>query len=102
VVVCLSSFSRGQAKKYQDVGTNRRQDISRSFFIFTKDKTLFSVERSQMPDIQTKPMGFTIDRIVAIGLLVWALDRHPYGYYKLLRVIVCVVSGYGAYFSTEI
>lgn len=55
-----------------------------------------------MPYIQTKPIGFTIARIIAIGLLVWALDRHSYGYYKLLRFIICAVSAYGAYFSTEI
>jgi hypothetical protein len=55
-----------------------------------------------MAYIQIKPMGFTIARIIAIGLLVWAIDRHPYGYYKLLRFIICAVSAYGFYFSTEI
>ncbi len=47
-------------------------------------------------------MGFLIARIIAIALLLWALDRHPYGYYKLLRFVVCGVSAYGAYFSAEI
>jgi hypothetical protein len=47
-------------------------------------------------------MGFSIARIIAIGLLVWALDKHPYGYYKLLRFIICAISAYGAYFSAEI
>lgn len=46
--------------------------------------------------------GFKIARIVAIILLIWALGRHPYGYYTLLRFVVCGVSAYGAYFSSEI
>jgi len=46
--------------------------------------------------------GFKIARVVAIILLLWALDRHPYGYYTLLRFVVCGVSAYGAYFSSEI
>jgi hypothetical protein len=47
-------------------------------------------------------MGFLIARIIAAGLLVWAVERHPYGYYKLLRFFVCAVSAYGAYFSQDI
>jgi hypothetical protein len=47
-------------------------------------------------------MGFLIGRIIIVGLLVWALDKHPYGYYKLLRFLVCAVSAYGVYFSGEI
>ena len=46
--------------------------------------------------------GFKIARIAAIILLLWALARHPYGYYTLLRFVVCGVSAYGAYFSSEI
>ena len=42
--------------------------------------------------IEIGKMGFSIARIIAIGLLVWALDKHSYGYYKLLRFIVCAVS----------
>lgn len=52
--------------------------------------------------VKPSKMGFLIVRIIAAGLLVWALDRHPYGYYKLLRFFVCAVSAYGAYFSAEI
>lgn len=31
----------------------------------------------------------TYPSIVAIILLVWALDRHPYAYYTLLRWVTC-------------
>jgi len=37
-----------------------------------------------------------IGRIVAAGMLIWALDDHPYDYFTLLRVVVCFVSGYCA------
>lgn len=47
-------------------------------------------------------MGFTIARIGAAILLFWALDRHPYSYYTLLRFIVCGVTAYGAYFASEL
>jgi len=47
-------------------------------------------------------MGFTIARIIAAILLFLALDRHPYGYYKLLRFVVCGVTAYGAYFAASI
>lgn len=45
-------------------------------------------------------MGYIIGRIIAIILLLWALNKHPYGYYTLLRFVVCGVSVYGAYFAT--
>jgi hypothetical protein len=47
-------------------------------------------------------MGFTIARIIAAILLFLALDRHPYGYYELLRFVVCGVSIYGLYFSAKL
>jgi hypothetical protein len=46
-------------------------------------------------------MGFTIARIIAAILLFLALGRHPYGYYKLLRFVVCGVTVYGVYFATK-
>lgn len=46
-------------------------------------------------------MGFTIARIIAAILLFWALDRHPYGYYTLLRCVVCGVTAYGVYYALE-
>lgn len=40
-------------------------------------------------------------RIVTAVLLFWALDRHSYGYYTLLRWITCGVSAYFAYVAYE-
>ena len=36
-------------------------------------------------------------RLIAAGLLFWALDRHTYYFYILLRCVVCIVSVYSAY-----
>ena len=47
-------------------------------------------------------MGYIIARVIAIILLFWALDKHPYGYYTLLRFVVGGVSAYGAYFAVEL
>ena len=46
-------------------------------------------------------MGFTIARIIAAILLFLALDRHPYGYYKLLRFVVSGVTVYGVYIGAK-
>jgi hypothetical protein len=46
-------------------------------------------------------MAFAIARIIAIILLFWALDRHSYGYYTLIRFVTCGVTAYGAYFAVE-
>ncbi|MFA5794009.1 MAG: DUF6804 family protein [Candidatus Brocadiia bacterium] len=46
-------------------------------------------------------MGFVIARIVAIALLFWALDKHPYDYYTMLRLVVCGVTAYGVFFASE-
>ena len=53
-------------------------------------------------NISKKPMTFTIARIIAAGLLFWALGGHPYGYYTLLRFIVCGVTAYGAWFAYQL
>lgn len=45
--------------------------------------------------------GFALARIVAALMLFWALDRHPYGYYILLRWVVCAVSAYTALLLSE-
>ena len=47
-------------------------------------------------------MGFTIARIIAAILLFLALDRHPYGYYTILRFVVCGVTAYGVYYALEL
>ena len=41
-----------------------------------------------------------IARLVASVLLIWALTGHPYGYYTLLRWVVCAAGAYSAYVST--
>lgn len=40
---------------------------------------------------------FTIARVAAATMLIIALARLPYGYYILLRFLVCGVNAYGAY-----
>jgi outer membrane protein assembly factor BamE (lipoprotein component of BamABCDE complex) len=40
--------------------------------------------------------GFTIARLFATVLLIVALDRHPYGYYTFMRLVVTGVAAYGA------
>ncbi len=47
-------------------------------------------------------VNFVVARIVAAALLFWALDRHPYDYYTILRFVVCGVTAYGFYQSLEI
>jgi hypothetical protein len=37
-----------------------------------------------------------IGRLVASGLLFWALADHSYGYFTLLRFVVCMVAAYSA------
>jgi len=37
-----------------------------------------------------------VGRIVASGMLFWALAGHPYEYFTLLRFVVCVVAAYCA------
>ena len=43
-----------------------------------------------------------VARIVAAALLFWALAQHQYGYFVLLRWIVCGVSAFCAYLSYSI
>jgi uncharacterized membrane protein len=42
-----------------------------------------------------------IGRIGAVGLLIWALDDHSYGYFTFLRIIVCCVAAYCAVLASE-
>jgi hypothetical protein len=36
-------------------------------------------------------------RIIAASILLWALLPNPYGFYMLVRLVVCGVCGYTAY-----
>ena len=40
--------------------------------------------------------GSVVARFIAIALLLWALDRHPYGYYQILRWVTCAAGVYAA------
>ena len=46
-------------------------------------------------------IGFTIARLFASGLLLWALAKHQYGYYTLLRFVVCGVVSFGVYLAGQ-
>jgi hypothetical protein len=41
----------------------------------------------------------TVTRIIAAGLLFWAVKRHPFDYFTILRFVVCAVGLYVAYLS---
>ena len=47
-------------------------------------------------------VGFLVARLIASGMLILALSRHPYSYYTLLRWIVCGTAAYGAFKSVEL
>lgn len=44
---------------------------------------------------------FILARIVTAGLLLWALARHPYSYYTLLRVITTATCVLGIFCAFE-
>ena len=44
---------------------------------------------------------FAAARLVNAGLLVWALARHPIGYYTALRFVTCGVCAYAAYVAVK-
>lgn len=43
----------------------------------------------------------SIARLVAMVLLLWALDRHAYGYYQILRWVVCGAAAYSGFMAVE-
>ena len=47
--------------------------------------------------------GPVAPQIIAIGMLLWALNpANPYGYYIFLRIVVCAVCAYLALHAAEI
>src|ERR1043165_2270403 len=44
---------------------------------------------------------FTLARLAAAGMLVWALSRHLIGYYTILRLVVCVVCIAGLWLAIQ-
>lgn len=47
-------------------------------------------------------MSFIVFRLITFIFLLGALIELPYGYYTLLRFLVCGVSGYTAYIALEL
>ena len=43
-----------------------------------------------------------IARVIAAGLLFWALERHTYDYYTLLRWVVCGTCAFVVYIAAEL
>lgn len=48
------------------------------------------------------PLWFIIVRIIAVFMLLFAIGTLPYNYYTVLRLVVCAVTVYGAYYATKI
>ncbi|MFH0819896.1 MAG: DUF6804 family protein [bacterium] len=48
-----------------------------------------------------KIQTITIVKIIAIIMLFWALADNPYGYYQILRWVICGLTGYSAYLAYE-
>jgi len=51
--------------------------------------------------MKSKFPTITIARIIAILMLFWALADNPYGYYQILRWVICGLTGYSAYLAYE-
>ena len=46
--------------------------------------------------ITAKNLVNIIAKLIAAGMLIWALDRHQYDYYTVLRWVVCGVAAFAA------
>lgn len=46
-----------------------------------------------------KLQTLTTAKIAAILMLFWALTDNPYGYYHILRWVICGLSGYSVYLA---
>lgn len=44
---------------------------------------------------------FALARLITAGLLIWALARHPIGYYTVLRLVTTGVCLYAAYLAVQ-
>lgn len=51
--------------------------------------------------MKKKFQAITIVKIIAILMLFWALADNPYGYYQILRWVICGLTGYSAYLAYE-
>lgn len=52
--------------------------------------------------IENEAMIFTVVRVIAIALLLWAYAKHPIGYYTLLRFVICATCAYGTYYAMKL
>lgn len=46
-------------------------------------------------------MFFVLARLIAVFLLFLALGKQPYGFYTILRFVVCGVAAYGAFLAVD-
>lgn len=46
-------------------------------------------------------IGIIVAKLIAAGMLFGALGRHEYGYYTLLRWVVCGVTAFAAFQAAE-
>jgi hypothetical protein len=54
---------------------------------------------SDLTNNKSAAIAYGVATLVAAGMLLWALDRHAYDYYTMLRVVVCGVSAFGAFLA---
>jgi len=48
-----------------------------------------------------KNPAIIVAKLIAAGMLFWALGRHGYSYYVLLRWVVCAVAAFAAFRASE-
>lgn len=79
--------------------------IREAFRDIKRLRTATSVDDGRFHDSRTtkfKNPGIIAAKLVAAGMLFGALGRHQYGYYTLLRWVVCAVAGVAAFRAAEI
>ena len=50
---------------------------------------------------RNRMLWFAIARVIVSLLLIWALARHPIGYYSMLRIVTTGVCAFGLYLATK-
>jgi membrane-bound ClpP family serine protease len=63
--------------------------------------TYRSVLCAKIPKRREMIIGFIIARILGIIMLILAIGKNPYIFYKLLRVVIFIVSIFCAYMSDK-
>jgi len=89
----------GQAPR----STKKHRPAPRSILLSTALGASQSERRTNGGRMRTRSdSGFIIARLATAALLFWALARHPYGYYTILRWVTCGVSAYAVLRAIEI